>query len=613
MKNKARNPEPKDKLDEGGAVATSEAVALPTNGPEDGSKTWRSIAWAQAEENVRRLRQRIFKAAQQGDLKKVRNLQKLMLRSYSNTLTSVKRVAQVSSGRNTAGVDGVKSLTPSQKYELASAIHAEEEPYRAMPVKRVYIPKSNGKQRPLGIPVIRDRVMQARVKNALEPEWESRFEPRSYGFRPGRGCHDAREAIFNAASSRGKRVWVLDADLAGAFDRISHQHLLKSIGMFPAREMIRKWLKAGVMERGRFATTEEGTPQGGVISPLLLNVALHGMEEAAGARYKKKGAGREPVAVPGTPILIRYADDLVALCHTEEEANAVRMRLGEWLAPRGLAFNTEKTKTVHLNEGFDFLGFNVRRYDDQLLIKPSRTAIKRIKERLREAVKALRGSNAAALIAKLSPIIRGWAAYYRVAVSSKVFSSLDTYVWRLTFKWARHTHPRKSRTWVANRYFGRFNRSRDDKWVFGNPENTSYLIKFAWTKIARHDMVKGAASVDDPTLADYWDKRRHKTVPTTLDKRTLSMAYLQKGICPVCRQALIADAEYQPDNPREWIEWFATAKKRLEKHHLVYRSLGGSDARPNLRLVHSECHQHHHTGDRWENSRIAAARPLRSA
>ncbi|MFE9923870.1 reverse transcriptase N-terminal domain-containing protein, partial [Streptomyces sp. NPDC005774] len=286
----------------------AEAVALPANGPEGGSKAWRSIDWAQAEENVRRLRQRIFKAAQQGDLKKVRNLQKLMLRNYSNTLVSVKRVAQVSSGRNTAGVDGVKSLTPSRKYELASAIHAEERPYRAMPVKRVYIPKSNGKQRPLGIPVIRDRVMQARVKNALEPEWESRFEPRSYGFRPGRGCHDAREAIFNAASSRGKRVWVLDADLAGAFDRISHQHLPESLGTFPAREMIRKWLKAGVMERGRFAPTEEGTPQGGVISPLLLNVALHGMEEAAGCRYKKKGIGREPVAVPGTPILIRYAD-----------------------------------------------------------------------------------------------------------------------------------------------------------------------------------------------------------------------------------------------------------------------------------------------------------------
>jgi RNA-directed DNA polymerase len=243
------------------AVAT-EVVGLPANGPEDASKAWRSIDCAQAKENVRRLRQRIFKAAQQGDLKKVRNLQKLMLRSYSNTLVSVKRVAQVSSGRNTAGVDGVKSLTPSRKYELASAIHVEERPYRAMPVKRVYIPKSNGKQRPLGIPVIRDRVMQARVKNALEPEWESRFEPRSYGFRPGRGCHDAREAIFNAASSRGKRVWVLDADLAGAFDRISHQHLLESLGTFPAREMIRKWLKAGVMERGSFAPTEEGTPQG---------------------------------------------------------------------------------------------------------------------------------------------------------------------------------------------------------------------------------------------------------------------------------------------------------------------------------------------------------------
>ncbi|TDD72205.1 group II intron reverse transcriptase/maturase [Actinomadura darangshiensis] len=583
------------------------------NGPEGAPDSWHSIDWARAEENVRRLRQRIFKAAQEGDLKRVRNLQKLMLRSHSNTLTSVKRVAQVSSGRKTAGVDGEKDLTPRQRYELASALHAETQPYRAKPVKRVYIPKSNGRQRPLGIPVIRDRAMQARVKNALEPEWEARFEARSYGFRPGRGCHDAREAIFNAASARGKRVWVLDADLAGAFDRISHHHLLVAVGQFPAREMIRQWLRAGVMERGRFAPTEEGTPQGGVISPLLLNVALHGMEEAIGCRYKKKGTGREPVAVPGTPILIRYADDFVVLCHEKEEAEAARMRLGEWLAPRGLGFNSEKTRVVHLNEGFDFLGFNVRRYGGQLLIKPSRAAIKRIKQRLRDEAIALRGANAAAVITKLNPIIRGWAAYYRVAVSSETFSTLDHYVWRLTYKWARYTHPLKSRTWVVNRYFGKHNPSREDRWVFGNPANTSYLIKFAWTRIERHDMVKGRASMDDPALADYWAARRRKKVPTTLDKRTYSMAYRQKGLCPICRQDLIDGAEYQPDNPREWIEWFAACKRRLHKHHLVYRSLGGADDRSNLRLVHADCHRQHHAGDRWQNGKIAEVRPLRSA
>ncbi|MCX4971220.1 group II intron reverse transcriptase/maturase [Streptomyces sp. NBC_00654] len=603
-------PAPKGKLDDGASLKNSETSE---NGPEGVLQSWHSVDWAKAEGNVRRLRQRIFKAAQQGNLKQVHNLQKLMLRSYSSTLVSVKRVSQLSAGRKTAGIDGVRSLTPQQRYGLATEIHAEARLSKAVPVKRVYIPKSNGKQRPLGIPVIRDRVLQARVKNALEPEWESKFEARNYGFRPGRGCHDALEAIFNAGSSRGKRVWVLDADLAGAFDRIDHHHLMQSIGSFPAREAVRGWLKAGVMESGRFTPTEEGAPQGGVISPLLLNIALHGMEKAVGCRYRKKGAGREMSAVPGTPILIRYADDFVVFCYTKEEAESVQERLGEWLAPRGLSFNAEKTKTVHLDQGFDFLGFNVRRYGGQLLTKPSRAATKRIKERLRDEVKHLRGANAEALIAKLTPIIRGWATYYRVAVSSKVFSALDTYVWRLTYKWGRYTHPTKSKTWVVDRYFGRFNPARNDRWVFGAQQGAYYLRKFAWSKIVRHDMVKGLASPDDPSLTQYWDKRRRKAIPKAFDKKSLSLAYLQKGICPMCRQDLIAGAEYQPDNPREWIDWFAASRKMVHKHHLVYRSLGGSDERSNLRLVHSDCHRQHHANDQRVGGRIVAARPLRSA
>jgi len=250
-------PEPKDKLD----AATTVAV----NGPEDACHDWLQIDWRHVEENVRRLRQRIFTASQAGDLPRVRNLQKLMLRSRSNTLVSVRRVTERNAGRLTAGVDGEVVLSPEAKMKLASRIQHQTEPFCALPVRRVYIPKqgSTVKRRPLGIPVIADRAHQARVVNALEPEWEARFEPKSYGFRPGRGCHDAIEAIYKVAKGKSpRRRWVLDADLAGAFDRIAHDHILAMLGTFPAREMVAQWLKAGVVENGRLSRTEEGTPQG---------------------------------------------------------------------------------------------------------------------------------------------------------------------------------------------------------------------------------------------------------------------------------------------------------------------------------------------------------------
>src|SRR6516225_9163754 len=321
-------PEPKDKLDGTATVVVS--------GPEDDAERWRQIDWRRVEVDVRRLRQRIFTASKAGDLQRVRRLQRLMLRSRANTLVSVRRVTERNAGRLTAGVDGEVVLTPEAKMQLADRIQHGAEPFKAMPVRRVYIPKrgSSTKRRPLGIPVIVDRCHQARVVNALEPEWEARFEPRSYGFRPGRGCQDAIQAVHATASGKSaKRLWALDADLASAFDLIAHDHIQTMIGAFPARGMIRAWLKAGVVEQGRLRRTEDGVPQGGVVSPLLLNVALHGMELAAGVRYYQTGnsAGK---AVMGSPVLIRYADDLVALCHTRQEALEVKARLVAWLAPR---------------------------------------------------------------------------------------------------------------------------------------------------------------------------------------------------------------------------------------------------------------------------------------
>jgi len=568
-------------------TAASSSVVVVLNGPEDELLDWLSIDWRSVEDDVRRLRQRIFTASQAGDLKRVRNLQKLMLRSRSNTLVSVRRVSEQNAGRKTAGIDGEVVLLPQAKAELADWVQRRSEPWLARPVRRVYIPKAGGKQRPLGIPVIVDRVLQARVVNALEPEWEARFEPKSYGFRPGRGCHDAIAAIFNVAKGANpQRRWVLDADLAAAFDRIDHEHLLSQLGTFPAREQIAGWLKAGVIEKGHFTPTEEGTPQGGVVSPLLLNIALHGMENAAGVRYRNNGqlAGE---AARTSPVLIRYADDLIALCHSEHEAVRVKARLAGWLAPRGLVFNEDKTRIVTLDEGFDFLGFTVRRQSGKLLIRPSKAALRRIRERLRAEMSALRGANSAAVIKRLNPIIRGWSAYYRTVVSSKAFGALDDYMWKLTYKWAKHGHSNKSKHWLVSRYFGAFNKSRQDGWVFGDRESGAYLAKFAWTKIVRHQLVGGASSPDDPALSDYWATRRGQGSPLLMDRTNLHLLLMQRGRCALC-QGLLLHADRPPQSPREWEQWLAATRKALVKKYIVVREDGTPD-KIKPRLIHADC------------------------
>jgi RNA-directed DNA polymerase len=576
-------------------AVTPVKVTRKANGPEgqprDVPGQWDKVDWRVQEEQVRRLRQRIFKAAQEQDWPKVRNLQKLMLRSRANTLVSVRQVTQRNAGRRTAGIDGEVALTPEARADVAVRVHQSVTSWNPRAVRRVYIPKASNraKLRPLGIPVLLDRCHQQRVRHALEPEWEARFEPRSYGFRPGRGCHDAIAAIYNVcAGPMARRVWALDADLAAAFDRIDHDHLLASLGSFPARDMIRGWLKAGVFEAGKgFSPTGEGTPQGGVISPCLLNVALHGLEEAAGVRYKTSGIHAGDTE-RGSPVAIRYADDMVVLCHSQQQAGQVKARLAGWLAPRGLAFNEDKTKIVHLSEGFDFLGFNVRRYHRKLLIKPSKAAVKRLRERVAAETRKLRGLNAAAVIAALNPVIRGWAAYYRTVVSSEIFSSLDTYLWRLLYKWARWRHKNKPRRWVVTRYFGKFNKFRNDHWVFGDRDSGAYLVRFSWTGIERHVPVKGAASPDDPALASYWAKRRTKVSPP-VDGYTLRLLTRQAGRCPLCGDNLLS-AEQPPQSPEQWEQWWLHVTRRaIAASYLTHHGRPGPPHDDQIRLVHSSC------------------------
>jgi RNA-directed DNA polymerase len=558
--------------------------AAPVNGTNKPTE-WHSVNWRKANRQVRNLRQRIFKATQAKDWNKVRSLQKLMMRSYSNTLVCVRRVTQENQGKRTPGIDGVKVTSPEGRGRMVDHLMTFQ-PWKAKPVKRVYIPKANGKQRPLGIPTVVDRCLQARVKNALEPRWEAIFEASSYGFRPGRSCHDAISHIATLTRQGGHKKWVVDADIKGAFDNIAHAYVLEAIGKMPGRELIKQWLKAGYVEHGTFHPTEAGTPQGGVISPLLANIALHGMEEALGITYNSRGRNRTSRA------LVRYADDFVVLCESKADAEQVIVILNKWLATRGLTLSDEKTRIVHLTEGFDFLSFTIRQYSDVRrktgavrLITPSKEAVQRHRDMMRKEWLHLRGAPVAAVIDRLKPKIRGWANYYRHQVALATFVALDNWMYRRQCRYVERAHPKRPKSWRQARYWGRLNPKRQANWVFGDKRTGAHLPKYQWTKIERHPKVKGTASPDDPTLKEYW-KERTKAKAKELTPSYQKIAQNQEHICSICGESLYNDED-------------------LQKDHIQPRHKGGKDSYDNYQLLHEDCHKQKTARDwsTWEPTR----------
>jgi len=544
---------------------------------------WHNVDWASAIEFVRKLRQDIFRATRQGDLKKVRTLQRIMLRSYENRLVAVRRVTQTNRGKNTPGVDKVVVKTPEARGKLVDQL-AHYELWKPRPAKRVYIPKANGSQRPLGIPVVLDRAVQAMVKNALEPFWEAQFEDSSYGFRPGRSCHDALKRIYCLGAANSSRKWVLDADIKGAFDSISHDKLLEIIGNFPARELVRQWLKAGYLEDGVFHDTESGTPQGGVISPLLANIAFHGMEEALGVRLvNRKNTDHYQEIHPKSVALVRYADDFLVFCHSHEEAEEAKSKLAIWLHERGLRFSEEKTRIVNLEEGLDFLSFNVRHYKvlksrtgHRLLMRPTKKAVHNHARALKKTFRKLRGHTADQLCRVVNPMIRGWAQYFRHGVSSKAFHWLDAYLFKLQWRWVRWGHRKRSKRWRRERFWGRVISNRADNWVFHGQEFRMW--KHSWTPIKRHILVQRGASADDPDLEVYWAARKTQEAKDSLTGLQRKAAERQKWVCPVCRNWIL--------NGEEW-----------HLHRVIPGRDGGKYTLDNVRIVHLFCHQAVHHGD----------------
>jgi RNA-directed DNA polymerase len=539
---------------------------------------WHQIDWSRTHRNVRRLQARIVKATQAGRWGKVQALQHLLTHSYSGKVLAVRRVTE-NAGHRTAGVDGVTWKTPEQKMAAVQALR--QHGYRPQPLRRLYIPKRTGKLRPLSIPTMKDRAMQALYLLALDPVAETTADPNSYGFRRERSTADAIEQCFNVLARRDKARWILEGDIRSCFDRISHDWLLAHAPMDKA--MLRKWLQAGFLDKHVFHPTEEGTPQGGIASPVLANLTLDGLEERLRAAFPRTTTRYRGAKVN----LIRYADDFVITGSSrallEDE---VKPLVEQFLRERGLELSQEKTQITRIEDGFDFLGQTVRKYrrgkQEKLLITPSQANVKAFLGKVRAIVKAHRQAPAGELILRLNPLIRGWARYHRHVVSRKTFARVTHLMFVLLWRWARRRHPNKGVRWVKKRYF-RTTATRD--WIFAarltELDGTVRQVRLAAAvdvPIQRHTKIQAAANPYDPAWEVYFEHRLGVHMEHTLKGRRqlLALWQEQRGLCPVCRQKI-------------------TTLSGWHNHHLVWRSRGGTEWATNRVLLHPTCHRQVHS------------------
>ncbi|SOE91335.1 group II intron reverse transcriptase/maturase [Caballeronia arationis] len=537
----------------------------------DRATHWHRIDWVKCHREVRRLQARIVKAEQAGKHSKVKSLQWLLTHSFSGKALAVKRVTG-NRGKRTPGIDGVIWSTPGAKLRAVSSLNRHG--YQPRPLRRIYIPKADGKKmRPLGIPCMIDRAWQALHLLALEPIAETTADPNSYGFRSARSTHDAIGQCFIALGGRACAQWILEADIRSCFDEISHDWLIANIPTDKA--ILRKWLKAGYLHNRVLHSTDAGTPQGGIISPLLMNMTLDGLERTLRVMFNRRGRNVSKIN------LVRYADDFVITGATREVlVDEVRPVVERFLAERGLSLSPEKTRITHIEDGFDFLGMNVRKYGRKLLIKPAKANVQRFLRKLRDIVKDNATVRHDWLIRKLNPLIRGWANYHRHVVSKRVFGKVSLEIWRCLWRWARRRHPNKGARWVRRKYF----RTVDARhWVFGTetgkvpstgaPELLA-LHDIANTPIRRHRKIKAAANPFDPQWESYFEERLGFEMMDSLKGRTrlIRLWWNQGRTCPTCSQPI-------------------TKSSGWGLFHLERVIDGGTDASRNLVMLHPDCHQ----------------------